>query len=203
MKEERTLSDIGKEIQLYIEMERGISLLCGIEIGRRLVEAKEMLKHGEWLPWLKQEANMSARKAQYYMKIYKGFGEEAENVPNSWMFMPISKAYALLKVPQEKWEAFAQEIDINKESSRELEKRINETYAKAEKPETAEEVESQTDFESCPFCGSEEIHIRETVYGNYANVWWFAGCDVCGARTRGFRSPGQAAAAWNRRKDYE
>ena len=203
MNEERTVSEIGKEIRLYAEMEQGITLLCGIEIGRRLVEAKLKLNHGEWLPWLKKETRFSQSSAYRYMNIFKKFGGKMEGIPKTWWLMPISKAYTLVNIPPEEWENFERHENINVKTCRELEKRVNETYAKTEKPEKAEELEEQTDFEDCPFCGSKEIRIRETVYGNYAHVWWFAGCDLCGARTRSFRSPGQAATAWNRRKDYE
>ena len=48
--QERTPEMIGAEIRMYVDAGRRITLLCGIEIGRRLVEAKEMLNHGEWLP---------------------------------------------------------------------------------------------------------------------------------------------------------
>ncbi len=47
---ERTPELIGAEVRMYVEAGRRITLLCGIEIGRRLCEAKEMLEHGEWLP---------------------------------------------------------------------------------------------------------------------------------------------------------
>ncbi|MGD0533506.1 MAG: DUF3102 domain-containing protein, partial [Methyloceanibacter sp.] len=39
-----------------------------LTIGTLLVEAKAQVKHGEWLPWLKQEFSMSERSAQNYMK---------------------------------------------------------------------------------------------------------------------------------------
>ena len=52
---------------MYVEAGRRITLLCGIEIGRRLVEAKEMLQHGEWLPWLEKETGFSTSSAQRYM----------------------------------------------------------------------------------------------------------------------------------------
>ena len=38
-----------------------------INIGNLLLEAKEQLKHGEWLPWLKANFGSSIRSAQNYM----------------------------------------------------------------------------------------------------------------------------------------
>ena len=37
--------------------------------GRLLVEAKSQVKHGEWLPWLKANCDVSDRQAQRYMKL--------------------------------------------------------------------------------------------------------------------------------------
>jgi Protein of unknown function (DUF3102) len=49
------------------------ALKCGLEhavnAGKMLIEAKALLKHGEWLPWLRDHCAMSERKAQRYMEI--------------------------------------------------------------------------------------------------------------------------------------
>ena len=42
-----------------------------IKIGGLLLEAKERVGHGEWLPWLRKELSMSERTAQRYMKAYE------------------------------------------------------------------------------------------------------------------------------------
>ena len=42
-----------------------------IEAGTALIEAKALLKHGEWLPWLKEHCQISERTAQLYMKIVR------------------------------------------------------------------------------------------------------------------------------------
>lgn len=42
-----------------------------IDAGHLLIEAKELVKHGEWLPWLKQHCALAERTAQLYMKIAK------------------------------------------------------------------------------------------------------------------------------------
>ena len=74
MIEKRTPEQIGAEIRMYMDVGRRVTLLCGIEIGRRLVEAKEMLPHGEWLPWLQKETEFSSSSAQRYMKVYEEYG---------------------------------------------------------------------------------------------------------------------------------
>ena len=45
-----------------------------IEVGKRLIQAKEMLPHGEWKNWLKQNFSLSIPTAQKYMQIYNRFG---------------------------------------------------------------------------------------------------------------------------------
>lgn len=42
-----------------------------IAAGNGLIEAKALLKHGEWLPWLKEHVGFSERTAQMYMKIVR------------------------------------------------------------------------------------------------------------------------------------
>jgi DUF3102 family protein len=38
--------------------------------GRLLIEAKERVKHGEWLPWLAENFEGSERAAQMYMRVH-------------------------------------------------------------------------------------------------------------------------------------
>ena len=48
------------------------SIEKAIEAGEALIEAKEQVKHGEWLPWLKANCpDMSQRTVQRYMRIAK------------------------------------------------------------------------------------------------------------------------------------
>ena len=42
-----------------------------IEAGKALTEAKELVPHGQWLPWLKEHCQLSVRTAQVYMKIVR------------------------------------------------------------------------------------------------------------------------------------
>ena len=47
------------------------SVRHAIEAGSLLLEAKEQLKHGQWLPWLRDNCTMSERTAQLYMRCAK------------------------------------------------------------------------------------------------------------------------------------
>src|SRR5450759_837218 len=42
-----------------------------ITAGELLLEAKELLKHGQWLPWLAEHCVISERTAQLYMRCAK------------------------------------------------------------------------------------------------------------------------------------
>ena len=130
--EKRTPELIGAEIRMYVDAGRRLSLLCGIEIGRRLAEAKEMLGHGEWLPWLERETEFSDRSAARYMKLFDEYGASQQGLFGPETNSPtlsnltISKALALLSVPESDRIEFAEEVDAEHISVRELEKKIQE-----------------------------------------------------------------------------
>ena len=152
--EKRTPELIGAEIRMYYEAGRRVTMLCGIEIGRRLVEAKEMLQHGEWLPWLERETTFSERHAQNYMKVYREYGAAQlglfgpETNAKYIADLPISKAIALISVPESERVEFAEEVDAEHISIRELEQKIRERdmqLAESEKlrEETSELLKTQ------------------------------------------------------------
>ena len=136
--EKRTPELIGAEIRMYVDTGRRISLLCGIEIGRRLVEAKEMLNHGEWLPWLERETEFSNSSAQRYMKLFDEYGASQQGLFGPETNSPtlgnlqISKALALLSVPESDRIDFAEQVDAEHISVRELEEKIREREQKIE-----------------------------------------------------------------------
>lgn len=126
----RTPEVIGAEIRMYVDAGRRVTLLCGIEIGRRLKEAKDMLKHGEWLPWLEQQTDISERQAQRYMKVFEEYGAAQlglfgpETNATTLSDLPISKALLLLSVPESEREDFAEEVNAEAITTRELEEAI-------------------------------------------------------------------------------
>ncbi len=50
---------------------------AAIDAGRALIEAKSLLKHGQWLPWLQANAPMSERSANRYMQLARSGMESA------------------------------------------------------------------------------------------------------------------------------
>lgn len=68
-----------------------------ISLGRRLCEAKELLDHGEWLPWLEQRVQFSDRTAQKFMQISRAYESNATLA----LDLGSEKAFALLALPEE------------------------------------------------------------------------------------------------------
>ena len=149
---ERTPELIGAEVRMYVEAGRRITLLCGIEIGRRLCEAKEMLEHGEWLPWLEKETGFSTSSAQRYMQVFKEYGAAQQSLFGPVANCPalgnlsITNALRLLAVPEEEREDFAKEHDVEHLSAREVEALVKERTAEleAEKQKLSDAVEVLT-----------------------------------------------------------
>lgn len=98
----RPIEVITQEIRFY-KLQAGTSI---IEIGKRLLEAKQCLPHGKWGEWLQNEAEFSERTAQNFMRI-------AREYPNPQTIADLgnsaSKALLLLSLPPEEREGFVTE----------------------------------------------------------------------------------------------
>jgi hypothetical protein len=55
------------------------SMARAVKIGALLTEAKQLLKHGEWLSWLADNCQFSERTAQNYMRIYNKYPQLAKS----------------------------------------------------------------------------------------------------------------------------
>lgn len=77
------------------------------EIGKRLIEAKAQLKHGEWLEWLREEVAFSEASAQRYMRLAREYGE-SRTVTD----LGAGKALELLALPESEREGFLEENDV-------------------------------------------------------------------------------------------
>ena len=115
MMEARPIETITAEILVY-KNQAGAALL---EIGRRLMEAKAQLGHGEWLTWLTEAVEFSEATAQRFMRIAREYPN-----PSTLTDLGASKALALLAIPAEDREAFAEEVDADHCSVRELQAAI-------------------------------------------------------------------------------
>jgi hypothetical protein len=65
-----TLEELATEIaRLHGTIRLRPVLETAREAGRLLLEAKALLPHGEWLPWLRRHTGLSPRTAQVYMRV--------------------------------------------------------------------------------------------------------------------------------------
>lgn len=131
----RTIGMVTQEINQLTAQAQRLILGHAIEIGRRLTEAKQMLSHGEWGKWLKEEIHYSKSSANNMMRIFDAYGSTQMGLfgpeANSQTFgdLEYSKALALLSVPADEREQFAQEVDAEHISVRQLKAAIQERDA--------------------------------------------------------------------------
>ncbi len=124
--ETRDIETVTAEI-IQLQQDAGNAI---IGIGKRLIEAKAMIPHGEWLPWLAEEVGYSERVAQSFMRLAR----EWESNPKALSDLGATKALKLLVLPLEEREAFmaeshlvdGEEKTVIDMTSRELEKAIRE-----------------------------------------------------------------------------
>lgn len=120
-KEERLAS----EINMITAQTKQMLLFGTIEIGRRLVEAKKIVKHGQWSKWLKERVDYSQRTANNFMKIYEQYGEsglaeKSQTIAN----LSYTQALTLLEIPKEERERFVEENDPRDLTIRELKEKV-------------------------------------------------------------------------------
>lgn len=140
---ERGIEAITEEIIFY----KAVGGQAVLEIGKRLIEAKAQLKHGEWLPWLSEKVEFSEASAQRFMQLAR----EYEN-PALVRDLGASKALVLLALPASERENFAsekhlvngEEKSVSEMSKRELEEAIRQRkLAELKAAETARELDRQ------------------------------------------------------------
>lgn len=115
-----------------------------VEIGNRLQEVRNIIPHGQWEDWCRDNLDYSLSKAKQYIRLAKEYGNE--NSPyfreiSNRQLMPklgISNALALLQVPEDEIKDFVEAVDIAEISTKELEEEIN--RLKAEKEAGNEEI---------------------------------------------------------------
>lgn len=119
---ERSTDVIAAEINAIKFQTQTMMLQASSEIGKRLIEAKEQLPHGEWGNWLKENVEYSQSTANNLMQIHMEYSSNSQAFGN----LSYSKAVALLGIDAEDREAFLQENDVDEMSTRELQKVIKE-----------------------------------------------------------------------------
>ena len=92
-----------------------------IEIGRRLIEVKERLEHGEYLKWLKEKVDFTERTAQRFVKVATVF---SNTTPVS--HLGTRKLLALAGLDEEDRQEVMKENKVEDMTTRELERVVKE-----------------------------------------------------------------------------
>lgn len=129
---------IAAEINVIKENAKKVVISSAIEIGRRLVEAKSVVDHGGWMKWLEEKVDYSQSTANNLMKLYQEYGTGEVNLFDNWTNseafgkLSYTQHLALLALPFEERAEFAENHQVADMSTRELEREIRETQAKAQ-----------------------------------------------------------------------
>lgn len=138
----RTPETIAAEINYITQKTRETVLSSAIEIGRRLCEAKELVKHGDWERWLLDNVRYSQSTANNLMAVYREYGSDQQSLfdrANSKAIedLSYSKAVALLVLPREQREEFMEQNPVEEMSTRELQAAIKRAQEAQEQLDTA------------------------------------------------------------------
>ncbi len=106
-----------------------------IEIGRRLIEVKEILEHGEYLKWLKEKVDFTERTAQRFVKVATVF---SNTTPVS--HLGTRKLLALAGLDEEDRQEVMKENKVEDMTTRELERVIK------EKKEIKEQLKEEQEY---------------------------------------------------------
>lgn len=120
--EARTADIIAIEIITTVKNTQKIMLEAAISIGNGLIEAKELVGHGEWEKWLEEKVDFSQSKANKYMKIAREYGQISKT--DTCTNLSYSNALRLLAVPEEEREDFVKNNDVENMTVKQLEEEI-------------------------------------------------------------------------------
>ena len=145
--EDRTIEAITGEI-LDAKRAGGEAILT---IGRCLIEAKNMLPHGEWKDWLADRVEFSERAAQRFMRLAREWSN-----PTALSDLGATKALTLLALPAEERERFMEDNNVIDMTTRQLEQAIKERdearkAAEAAKAEASTAEQARAMSASTPF----------------------------------------------------
>lgn len=126
------LQQLAVEIITFDRQAKITAVSCAIEIGECLLEAKDLVPHGEWGMWLKENVNYSQSTANNFMRLYKEYGNNQGSLfttltnSQTIMNLDVSKTLALTVLPPEEREEFVAEHDVEQMSTRDLKEALQE-----------------------------------------------------------------------------
>lgn len=136
--QQSNLEQITAEILVY-KQQTAVNI---IEIGRRLIQAKEVLPHGSWGKWLEEQVEFSHPTANRFMQAAREFGNSS-SVRN----LNPTKIYALLDIPVNQREEFTKTHDIETMSTRQLQESAKKIKEAEEARKAAEKTAAEAKAE--------------------------------------------------------
>ena len=126
----RSVQTITAEIVGIATQTAQVLFISACEMGKRMLEAKELVNHGEWGSYLEdlcKQLGIGKSTAHNWMKLYRECGDS----PNFQALGNITytKAVQLLALPEETREKILQENNVEDMSSRELAQAIKDKNA--------------------------------------------------------------------------
>ena len=142
--DEKNLSQLETEIKKHLKK----IVINYIEVGNRLLEAKKLVKHGEWQIWLENNFQLAERTAQRFMACSERFSKTTlmSNLNSTQMI-------AMLALPKNQEEEFIKQktndgTPIENMSVRTLRKEIKQWNSTHENPEKKKRNTSQSAIEA-------------------------------------------------------
>lgn len=90
-----------------------------LQLGHVFIQAKELVRHGEWEGWVRENSGMSERQAQTLMQAWRRFGDKPQ-----FQALEKSKLFKMLSLPEGTEDTFAAENNVNEMTSREVEEAV-------------------------------------------------------------------------------
>lgn len=117
----RSADGIAMEIRVIVRQTQQMMCSAVVEIGRRLIEAQELVPHGEWANYITNSCGFSQRSAENYMQLARRAGDS-----QTFANLPYTKALALLALPEGTTDEFIADHPVEDISVRELKRQISE-----------------------------------------------------------------------------
>lgn len=144
----RSATTIAIEIRTIHQNAMTSLMVAAVEIGRRLVEAKQLVAHGDWGDYIANQVGYSQSQCNNYMRLYNEYGGKlnSQSIGN----LEPTKALALLALPADERESFAEAHKAEELSVSQLKKEIANYKRQADVArETAEKAQQLFTEKQC------------------------------------------------------
>lgn len=141
----RNIDTVTAEIVMIREQTKKVFFRAVVDIGSRLIEAKELVPQGEWLHYLDSVLGYKPSTAQNYMRIARELGSDqvaldGQSASDLFGLLGYSQLLPLLGLPEEDRREIAEQNDLPSMSSREIDQLVSDYKAAKAAADEAEIV---------------------------------------------------------------